>query len=189
MQVTSSFKSGLAGAALFALLLGLDVVMRLVPHSPNFTPIAASAIFAAFLFGRKIGAVLPVAALAATDLVIGGYDWRIMSVVYLSLAAPALFGGWMRNRLSPAPVLLSSVAASATFFLTTNFAVWFFGDWYGRTAQGLVQCYVSALPFFRNSAAGDLFWSVTLFGGYAVVARFRSHNRARSAGLAVATGN
>jgi hypothetical protein len=33
---------------------------------------------------------------------------------------------------------------------------------------GLFACYVAALPFLRNTLAGDLFWSAALFGSYAL---------------------
>jgi hypothetical protein len=37
---------------------------------------------------------------------------------------------------------------------------------YDHTAAGLLQCYAAALPFFRYTLAGDMFFAVVLFGGY-----------------------
>ena len=71
-------------------IIGLDVVARLAPHAPNFTPVAASALFAgAVLRSRALALAVPVAAMLATDAVLGGYDWRVMGVVYAALALPA----------------------------------------------------------------------------------------------------
>ena len=39
---------------------------------------------------------------------------------------------------------------------------------YPHTLDGLVSCYVAALPFLRNTFAGDLMWTAGLFGLYAL---------------------
>jgi len=40
---------------------------------------------------------VPLAAMLLSDLVLGAYDWRVMSVVYASLAFPAVLGMWGRT--------------------------------------------------------------------------------------------
>ena len=59
-----------------------------------------------------------------------------------------------------------TLASSLFFFIVTNFAVWASGDMYERTWLGLRQCYVMALPFFRNTTLSDLFYTGLLFGIY-----------------------
>jgi hypothetical protein len=103
------------------------------------------------------------AAMLVSDLVVGAYDWRVMSVVYAALALPALLARWGRTRsavLLP-PLVLSS---SLFFFATTNFAVWAFSGMYAHDVHGLVHCYVAALPFLYNTVAGDVLWTTLLFG-------------------------
>jgi hypothetical protein len=63
----------------------------------------------------------------------------------------------------------SSLASSIFFFVTTNFAVWAVGSYYSHTWTGLVDCYLRAVPFFRYTLAGDLFFASVLFTTYAVV--------------------
>ena len=63
----------------------------------------------------------------------------------------------------PSPCCSRSVWS---FFLTTNFAVWAFEGIYSHDLAGLTACYVAALPFFKNTVIGDLFWTCALFGGY-----------------------
>jgi len=76
--------------SLIALLIGLDAVARLVPHAPNFTPVAASALFAACLLrARALSVVVPIVGLMLGDAVHGFYDWRVMIIVYGALALPA----------------------------------------------------------------------------------------------------
>jgi hypothetical protein len=148
-------------------LVGLDVVARLAPHAPNFTPIAASAVFAGMMFrSRALALAVPLSAMFVSDLVVGPHDWRIMSVIYAALALPALLGMWGRSRRAVvvlAPLVLSS---SLLFFATTNFAVWAFSGMYAHDLDGLLHCYVAALPFLHNTVIGDVFWTTLLFGGW-----------------------
>jgi len=160
---------------LAACLLTLDVVARLLPHAPNFTPMAASALFAGVIFrSRLVALTTPVAAVVLGDLILGTYDWRVAGVVYVSLALPAIAGLWGRSLRTPRlPLLLFplALASSVTFFVTTNFAVWAFGGMYANDVAGLLHCYVAALPFLRNGVMGDLFWTAALFGGWWLIAR------------------
>ncbi len=150
---------------------------------PNFAPVAALALFAGYLFANRRGAVLvPLSVMALSDLVIGGYDLRMMAIVYASLTLPALIGHGLSRRLpmqrgwsacgSTCALVGSSLASSLLFFLTTNFAVWAFGSMYEPSAAGLLHCYERALPFFRYTLAGDLLFSAVLFGGYAVAVAY-----------------
>jgi len=37
---------------------------------------------------------------------------------------------------------------------------------YPMTGAGLVECFTAAIPFFRNSVAGDLVYTTALFGAF-----------------------
>ena len=56
--------------------------------------------------------------------------------------------------------------SSILFFIVTNFGVWLTGGgwFYPKTWQGLIECYTLAIPFFRNTVAGDLVYTAVLFG-------------------------
>jgi hypothetical protein len=158
-----------AGRAQLALVLGLvalDVVARLLPHAPNFTPIVASGLFAgAFLNSRLLALTVPLAAMALSDYIIGFYDWHVMIAVYAAFMMPAVFGGGMRLRSAKIVALPLAVSSSVIFFVVSNFAVWAFTGMYVHDASGLLTCYLAALPFFQNALMGDAFWTVVLFGG------------------------
>ncbi|OGM89064.1 hypothetical protein A3J77_00845 [Candidatus Wolfebacteria bacterium RBG_13_41_7] len=145
---------------------------RLVDHPANFTPIAAMALFAGCYLGRKWGIVFPLAAMLVSDYFIGFYEWQVMLSVYLGLALAFVLGWYLQNRVKLQNVVLASLASSFLFFLITNFAVWAFFSWYPHTLQGLINCYVLAIPFFRNTLFGDLFYAGALFGAYEFVLRF-----------------
>src|SRR5262245_29891059 len=156
-------------------LVGLDLFARLLPHPPNFTPIAASAVFAGMMLRhRALALAVPLAAMLLGDCLLGGYDWRVMGVVYASLALPAglaMAARRSRTSLVIVPVVLSS---SLIFFATTNFAVWAWSGMYPLTISGLAHCYLAALPFFQNTLCGDVFWSAILFGGWWLARRILS---------------
>ena len=52
---------------------------------------------------------------------------------------------------------LAGIGASILFFVVTNFAVWLSG-YYGFTMEGLLACYIAAIPFFQNTIAGTLIY-------------------------------
>jgi hypothetical protein len=166
--------------ALVACLIGVDVIARLLPHAPGFTPVAATALFAGTILRfRALALLVPLAPMLAGDAVLGFYDWRVMSVVYVAAALPVLAGWLSRRWRAPLVFVPAILSCSLLFFVATNFAVWAFGGIYSHSLEGLMECYVAALPFLRNAAAGDLFWATLLFGGYHLARAIPLHHRLR----------
>jgi len=151
------------------ILIGLGVASRILPHLWNFAPVAAIALFSGFYLGQRYALILPVVTMLIGDLFIGFYDWKLMLVVYGSFALIGLISSLIKKYKSVETVLASSILASVLFFLVTNWAVWQFSPWYTKSLNGLIQCYALALPFFRNTIFGDLFYVVVLFGAYETV--------------------
>ena len=144
--------------------------LRLVPHPPNFTPIAAMGLFGGAYFGkRSLAFVAPLVALLLSDLVLGFYPEVIF--VYLSVAAIVLIGRTLSERRTVLSVGIAAIASSLLFFSMTNFGVWLVMDYYSKDFGGLLACYVAAIPFFQNTVAGDLFYTGLLFGGFALLVR------------------
>ena len=149
--------------------------IRLLPHWPNFTPIAAMALFAGTYFDRKQYAfALPVAAMFISDLVIGLH--ANMPAVYLSFAITVLIGMAIRKKVHVGSVTMAAFASSVIFFLITNFASWLASPYYAQTFSGLVQCYLAGLIFFQdttyglsffmNDLIGNLFFSAAFYGSF-----------------------
>jgi len=152
-------------------LIVLAAASRLLPHPPNFAPVAAIGLFAGATVGRRAGWLLPLAAILASDLVLGFYHPVSMFWNYLGFAGCLLLGSGLLARGRTFGRLVGAVLASAvTFFVLSNFGMWASG-YYPRTWTGLVECYVQALPFFRNTLASDVLYSAALFGGYALLRR------------------
>jgi hypothetical protein len=157
-------------------LVASAAVMRLLPHPPNFTPVTALALFAgAHLARRHLAFIVPLAAMVLSDFalqVLYGIGWHsTLWAVYLSFAVVVAIGLALQSRRRPGPIAAAAVASSLLFFVLTNFAVWADGLIYPRTAAGLVECYVAAIPFYGWTLAGDLFYTAVLFGLFAVMER------------------
>ncbi|HOB77081.1 MAG TPA: hypothetical protein PLS14_07925 [Bacteroidales bacterium] len=148
---------------LLALLILLVVVYRLFNFIPNFTPIAALALLCGYVFkNKKWYLILPVIALFISDLFIGLYQSIVMIFTYLSFVVIALIGAKMIKKIKVTSVFLSSITASFTFFVLSNFGVWL-GGWYGYSWHGLINCYIMAIPFFRYEIIGTLFFTFLIF--------------------------
>ena len=155
----------------FVLIL-LAAASRLLPHPPNFAPVAAIGLFAGAAFNRRVAWLVPFAALLLSDLVLGFYHPVSMVANYLAFATClALGAGWLARGRSLPRVAGAVIASSVAFFIVSNFGMWASG-YYPRTWEGLVQCYTAALPFFRNTLASDVVYSAALFGGHALLSRW-----------------
>jgi hypothetical protein len=160
-----------AAATLVAIaLIALAALSRLVPHPYNFTPIEAVALFAgAWLGNRWLAVLVPIAALLVSDLIIGFYTSAL--VTYACVAAIALGGRFLGRDAGALRIVGFGLAGAVLFFVVTNFVVWLaigHPPSYPFTWDGLVACYVAAIPFFQNQLAGVAFYSLLLFGGMAL---------------------
>ena len=149
-------------------------LLRLMPHPPNFTPVAAIALFAGARLGRRwLAFMIPLAAMLVADTILeiispwGGFHAG-MPVVYGTFAVIVVLGLYLARRgATPGLVLTGALGSATLFFLTTNFAHWAIYEMYPKTLAGLVQCYAAAIPFFGNQLLGDLFYTGVLFGSFA----------------------
>jgi hypothetical protein len=170
-----------------ALLIAIALVARLLPHPDNFTPVLAVALFAGATLPGALAVGVPLAAMLGSDLLMGEALTWTSAVVYGCFAAATLLGRWLGTKRtgtrSWTKTAGAALAGSLFFFVVTNFAVWLgLHALYPRTWEGLVECYAMAIPFFRNALAGDLFWTLALFGLYEVAVPSRHVEGGRTAG-------
>jgi hypothetical protein len=157
------------------------VALRFLPHPFHFTPVGASLLF----FGAyrpKRETWIPVALLVASDLLLNRFVYSIplhqdQIVVWAWYAGAIAIGMLLRSRISAPRVAGASLAASISFYLISNFAVWATYEMYPKTWQGLLACYAAAVPFFRNTVVSDLVFSAVLFSVPLAIAAAR-HEKA-----------
>ena len=156
-------------AAWVVALTAIGAIFRLAPHAPNFTPIAAVALFAGYMLPGRWAIVAPLAAMLIGDAVLGGYEWQTMLLVYTALLAPVALGPWLRKSANPLRVGGASIGAALLFFVVTNFGTWAFSGIYPHTSADLVAAYAMGLPFLKNTLASGILWSAVFFGAAALV--------------------
>lgn len=159
-------------------IIFVAILSRFIPPY-NFTAVGAIGLFGAAHFGKKwMAFLLPFLALWVSDLVLSNvvhaqyydsFQWFNSPFVYGAFAAVILFGLFFLKKISISRILASSVIISLIFFLITNFGSWIGGDMidiYPKTAAGLLAAYVAGIPFFWSTLAGNVFFSLVLFGVY-----------------------
>lgn len=154
----------------WVVMVVLGACARLVPHPWNFTPMMAIGLFAGSHARRVRGGVLAtLLALALSDAVLGFYSgfWYVYSAALI----PVFLGGLIRDRRGAGVIACAALASSLSFFFITNFMVWATGTMYPHTLAGLWTCFLAGLPFYRNQILGDAFYTVAIFGGYALIQR------------------
>jgi hypothetical protein len=148
--------------------------LNVLPHAWHFTPLAASLLFFGARGSRR-QMWIPLVLLAGTDVVLTKFMYAY-PVTWDHLVTWAWYAGilWLGTNLGEKSgfwrVVGAAVTSSISFFVISNFAVW--AAWpqmYPHTFNGLMTSYVAALPFFRGTAASDLFFSLAFFATPVVI--------------------
>jgi len=139
----------------------------------NFAPVAAVALCGAVYLPRRIAAILPLAMLFISDVILNVYHYHqplfTFDIVprYLALALISLLGFALRGRSNLLRLLLASVAGSIVFFVITNTGSWLSDPGYAKTAAGWLQAMTIGLPglpptlwFYRNTLLSDVLFTL-----------------------------
>ena len=136
----------------FGIFLALSA-SRFIPHPPNFTSLLALSFYVPALLGRKyIFALL--LSFVITDLFIGFHALTFFtwgSVVIIGVTTK-----YFSNKFTTR--LMGAFLGTIIFFIITNFGVWAIGS-YGYTFEGLITCYVLAIPFYAYSLISTILFS------------------------------
>lgn len=160
------------------LLISLGTLLRfghLAGLGWNAVPLMAIALYAGARLPRKWAMLVPLATLLASDIVLdwgtkrGLFDYDRLAV-YACLVLVPLAGPWLNRHRGILAKMGLVVSASVVFFLVTNFAVWLMPataltpKLYPMTLAGLVDCFVKAIPFYRNTLIAELVGMPLIFG-------------------------
>lgn len=171
---------------IFAALILLAVLTRLMPALPNFSPIIAIAIMSGLYFkDRILKFLVPLSALLISDVLVNnvlyadhfeqftvfysGFYWTYGCIaLFILLTDKALMQKFHDSSLVQKSSIVggSALLASVIFFLVSNFGVWVSGSLYPMTWSGLVSAYAFAIPFFHMNLLGNLVFAGILFGAF-----------------------
>ena len=138
----------------FISCVGIVLLFRIIPHPPNFTPVIALSLYLPFIFGIR-SIPFCILGFAITDYFIGFH-----SLLFWTWGALAFTGYTSKfcNKIY-SRIILSFIGA-ITFFVISNFGVWISGTLYEISVQGLLNCYIMAIPFFTNTLLSTIFFAV-----------------------------
>ena len=139
---------------LFLSCVGIVLIFRIIPHPPNFTPVIALSLYIPIIFGLWS---LPFCILgfAITDYFVGFHSlliWTWGSLVLVGLISK--FSKNIINRLTLA------FLGSLIFFALSNLGVWLAGSYYEPNIEGLITCYIMAIPFFTNTLISTMIFAI-----------------------------
>ena len=162
-----------------SIIILLAAFTRIMPHPPNFSPMAAIGLFGAAHFAKKWQAFfIPLIGIWISDLVINnyvysssssnfvwfysGFYWQYMSYILIIFAGLFIF-----NRgISLTKTFGGMISSSGIFFFVSNFGVWAGGIMYPKNFGGLITCYAAGVPFIHNTIISDVLFTTVLFGTY-----------------------
>ena len=147
--------------------IGLILILafaRLIPHPPNFTPVIAVAMMSGYFFkNMNISFLILLVAMLLSDLFIGFYENVIF--VYGSLLLITFIFHKISKKINFKNLFIFGFIGSFIFFIFSNFGVWVLGSPgvldlpYERNLNGLIECYILAIPFFGNTFLSTLIFA------------------------------
>lgn len=148
---------------LFPLILILLMVFsRMIPHPPNFTPIIAIAVMSGYFFKNlHFSIIVLFCSMIIGDVFIGFYS--NMFYVYFPLFIITYFCFLKNNKINFKNLIIYGVSSSLVFFIISNFGVWMSGEMYEKNIAGLVNCYILAIPFLKNTMISTILFSYLSF--------------------------
>jgi len=150
-------------------LVVVGALVRLIPHPWNLAPVGGVSLFAGARLRGWQAYMVPILLMLVTDPFVGGFSLYATPFVYLSFLINVWVGQRLRYSESPIKIGAAAVFSSAQFFLLSDFGSWL--GFYAHTWNGLVACYVAAIPFYPRTLLSDLVTSGILFGLHAVLSR------------------
>jgi hypothetical protein len=148
-----------------------------IGHPPNFSAIDAIALFCGAYFGRRFIAFIVVFLsvwigdvflnkIFMNDWVLfySGFYWQYGCYFLITF-----LGTTLKDKVKPIHLASACLSSAVLFFVISNFGVWCSGFLYPLNLDGLVACYVSAIPFFKNTLFSDLFFSILLFVSFGLI--------------------
>ncbi len=135
---------------------------------PNVEMLTVTALLAGAMIGGVFTVIIPLAVVALSDMInvvilqgsFAGND-PIIYFTWSAWAVIGLMGYFLRKSKKGsfkfvAKMTGMGLGASVWFFIWTNLGVWMLFSMYPKTLEGLIKCYIMAIPFFRNQIIGNL---------------------------------
>ena len=164
------------------LLVVAAAISRVILYPHNFSPMVGMALFAGAIFtDKRMAFALPIFAMLLSDIMFEVFNiapgfWGWGQLVGYGIFALITFLAFTLKKVNVLNVIGYSIASSVIFFVLSNLSFFLIDNpiyhTYTQNFNGFVNCYVFALPFFKNSLIADLVYSGVLFGSYYAIQNF-----------------
>lgn len=98
-----------------------------------------------------------------------------MILNYFAFFSTSLFSYFIFNKYSnfskQTTGIILSLISSIWFFMVSNFGVWLLSNMYPKDIQGLLICYINALPFLGNSLISSIIFAIIIFYSYELITK------------------
>ena len=144
----------------FILILSIS---RLIPHPPNFTPIISVAILSSFFFRNiNLAIIVLLISMLISDFLIGFHKYIFFTYIPLVIITLTFKDKILKYK----NMLFYSFIGVIIFYLISNFGVWILDKNYEKNIYGLINCYIAALQFLKNSIISTIFYTYLTFSTY-----------------------
>lgn len=167
------------GLILIIAMILIAISTRLLPHLPNFTAIGAIALFgSAYISKKYLALLIPLAAMWFSDLALNNivyaqynetFIWfqSFQIYTYTPILIMIIIGAFMYKTVTISKIIGGSILFPIIFFLISNFGTWLSPySLFSHDLVGLINTYITGLPFLVNDLLGTFFYSTILFGAY-----------------------
>ncbi|MEP7164751.1 MAG: DUF6580 family putative transport protein [Ferruginibacter sp.] len=175
-------KQNTSTIVLAVILILAAAISRVILYPHNFSPIIGMAIFSgAVIKDRRLAFALPILSMFLSDVMFEVFKvapgfWGWGQLVGYGILALITIIAFNLKKINVVNIIGYSLLSSIIFFLLSNLSFFIFDNpvyhTYTADANGFIQCFVQALPFFKTSLIADLVYSGGLFGVYYLVTHY-----------------
>jgi len=148
-------------SAVFIVIFG--VIFRILLNEkvgiPNFEAVTAISLVSGSFLGGIFAPVIPLLIMFLSDIYFG--NTSIYLFTWSAFILIGIFGLILKRNSKFYSLKITGLGILSVlfFYLWTNFGWWLVSGMYPMNFQGLIRCYIAALPFLRNQIGSVLIFA------------------------------
>lgn len=142
----------------FFFFVTILTLSKVLPHTPNFTPLIALIIFSSLIIQNRTMLISIIfLSLLISDIILGIYQGASMInliLIFIALTVPLIF-----KKINLINIFLSTIYSSLVFYLFSSPIHIVFFENKKLNLEILINSYSNGLPFFANTILSTLIYS------------------------------
>jgi len=145
------------------------VLTRFIPHPWDFSPVYGALLFGGANMKKRDSIWFSALTLGASDVVLTRFIYHLNlgwgELIHMAAFVSIAMIGWiLKKHFSVVRLGFACLAAPLSFYLISDFGVWLGYGSYPHTWNGLLACYIAAIPYQGRITASTALFAVLLFG-------------------------